>query len=275
MTILARDHNETSTTNSINEMSTTYQSTESGTFTPRTYESDADARSPLEYDHEHVNALLAGRDGYSTPSVRRTAIQAGRIPDPEDGSLCFECEMRHRVEARIAEHEEVLSGMERKLEVMGMNEEGREGRENKTREMIEDSVGRAMAAFSVFTGKGEKGQREKMQAPIRLKDAVGRKFIFPFHMANTWMVCPPPSYLTPPCYYLHHIYLKTCTDKHPGRRRTHQASLPARRRTRSARPARPLRSCLRYRGNYLAAGMGGSCGAWVGGYDAHVAIVCG
>lgn len=29
------------------------------------------------------------------------------------------------------------------------------------------------------------------KAPIRFKDAVGRKFNFPFHLCKTWKVCSP------------------------------------------------------------------------------------
>lgn len=37
----------------------------------------------------------------------------------------------------------------------------------------------------------------EVQAPIKFKDAVGRKFSFPFHLCQTWDVCPnlfpPPA----------------------------------------------------------------------------------
>lgn len=29
--------------------------------------------------------------------------------------------------------------------------------------------------------------------PIRFKDAIGRKFSFPFHLCQTWDVCTPPD----------------------------------------------------------------------------------
>ena len=33
---------------------------------------------------------------------------------------------------------------------------------------------------------------EEKKKPIKFKDAVGRKFNFPFHLCNTWMVCCCP-----------------------------------------------------------------------------------
>ena len=34
----------------------------------------------------------------------------------------------------------------------------------------------------------ETAAKEKLKPPIKFKDAVGRKFNFPFHMAQTWQV---------------------------------------------------------------------------------------
>lgn len=36
----------------------------------------------------------------------------------------------------------------------------------------------------------EEAAREKAKQPIQLKDAVGRKFSFPFHLVQTWEVSP-------------------------------------------------------------------------------------
>lgn len=53
----------------------------------------------------------------------------------------------------------------------------------------------------VSRGKGkaheaEGAKIEAKQKPIRFKDAVGRKFSFPFHLCNTWAVSVTTSFFS-------------------------------------------------------------------------------
>lgn len=43
-------------------------------------------------------------------------------------------------------------------------------------------------ALDEAKAKAEESSKRKVQAPIRFKDAVGRKFSFPFHLCQTWAV---------------------------------------------------------------------------------------
>ena len=53
----------------------------------------------------------------------------------------------------------------------------------------------AKAAAEAATPPPPPPPPEEKKKPIKFKDAVGRKFSFPFHLCNTWMVCHLPRYL--------------------------------------------------------------------------------
>jgi hypothetical protein len=40
-------------------------------------------------------------------------------------------------------------------------------------------------------GKDDDDQRTKLKDPILFKDAIGRKFTFPFYLCTTWQVSSP------------------------------------------------------------------------------------
>jgi hypothetical protein len=69
---------------------------------------------------------------------------------------------------------------------------------------------------------------EEKKRPIKFKDAVGRKFSFPFHLCCTWEVCIP--------------YASLYVANSLGHGGSHPTSLSARRRDWSTRGRRPLRS---------------------------------
>ena len=50
----------------------------------------------------------------------------------------------------------------------------------------------AQAAAEAATPTPPSPPPKKKKEPIKFKDAVGRKFNFPFHLCNTWMVFISP-----------------------------------------------------------------------------------
>jgi hypothetical protein len=66
----------------------------------------------------------------------------------------------------------------------GIIDTGRTGREVHTSaESISQSQG--------SKAKAETATEKKEKLPIKFKDAVGRRFTFPFHICQTWQVCFP------------------------------------------------------------------------------------
>lgn len=54
----------------------------------------------------------------------------------------------------------------------------------------EEADAAAKAAVEAATpAPGPPPPPEEKKKPIKFKDAVGRKFSFPFHLCNTWMAC--------------------------------------------------------------------------------------
>jgi hypothetical protein len=107
--------------------------------------------------------------------------------------------------------------------------------------MIQHSMVDKLAELQIAKTVAEKAQivaeseakllrpsEDRLQPPIRFKDAVGRKFSFPWHLCKTWKV---PKLRQPiPC----------STDYYQGDGSADSAGVPPRRRYRSARTRRPL-----------------------------------
>lgn len=105
--------------------------------------------------------------------------------------------------------------------------------------------------------------------PIKFKDAVGRKFSFPFHLCNTWQVRFVPLLI----WNFFWFGIRQAVDElyFSGNGRIDPSSLPPRRRNRPARRRRPLRPHRTNRGYHPAAGVGERGRARLGGHHAHVA----
>ena len=101
---------------------------------------------------------------------------------------------------RLAE-QRLLILEERKLD------EERRARERRDKEEREEREAKARAAAEAETKakaareaeeqkrKEEEAAKNVKKKPLKFRDAVGRKFSFPFELCNTWEVCSRPFHL--------------------------------------------------------------------------------
>lgn len=80
----------------------------------------------------------------------------------------------------------------------------------------------AEAAAAAAAAAAAKPPPEKKK-PLKFKDAVGRKFSFPFHLCNTWHVSTQPSFVN----IVQGLQLR-CLNLLLGYGRSHQTGLPSR-----------------------------------------------
>ena len=110
--------------------------------------------------------------------------------------------------------------------------------------------------------KRNKPDADEGKPPIRFKDALGRKFSFPWRICKTWKVSSRP--------YFDNDSLKALLTNGPGHGRTDPPSLRASR-LRHHGHGRPLRPSRPARRNHPAASLGVGHPARLGGHDGHVA----
>lgn len=85
--------------------------------------------------------------------------------------------------------------------------------------------------------------KEEKKKPIKFKDAVGRKFSFPYHLCQTWAV----SFSTPSCESVLTVI---------GHGRSHSTSIPSRGCNWPSRPGWSLRPNWAEWGDYSSSSMG-------------------
>jgi hypothetical protein len=77
-----------------------------------------------------------------------------------------------------------------KRAIRGELERKAEEEANNAKEEIDKPEKKTEAAAIEEMIKKDEGAKRAELSPIRFKDAVGRKFSLPFHLCNTWQVCP-------------------------------------------------------------------------------------
>ena len=104
-----------------------------------------------------------------------------QVSDIQPGELDIEKEVRRRVEAEMVARE--LASL------------------RKEKEAWQETMAKLAIPNSFSNERQGIGEVGKPKVPIRFKDAVGRKYSFPFHLAATWNVsflhCVPFPVLHP------------------------------------------------------------------------------
>ena len=88
-----------------------------------------------------------------------------------------------------------LAAEKKTLEVLAKVKEEAEATAAKAKEVSEAAAQAAAEAATPSSPSPPSPPPGKKKEPIKFKDAVGRKFQFPFHLCNTWMVFISPQHL--------------------------------------------------------------------------------
>lgn len=124
------------------------------------------------------------------------------IQKQEEARVAWEKEMIARAEAEAAKEAKELEEKKKKEEIAAASKKAKEDAEKKAEEAAkkakeehEKKLKEAEAATEEAKKKQKELEEEKekltpapdtTKKPIRFKDAVGRKFSFPFHLCKTW-----------------------------------------------------------------------------------------
>lgn len=129
------------------------------------------------------------------PHVQTPSIEVRHSAYPNIKEV--EREMRTRIEKEMIEKDLVRLARERKIAEEVLVKLRKEAEETMAKMRIQQEEAAANAMMpNPFSNKRTR-EIPEVKPPIKFKDAVGRKFSFPFHLVATWAVCVPfqsPSY---------------------------------------------------------------------------------